>query len=144
MQPNGMHNGHVQALIATLQGRYPNLLAVSGNPDHGRMWKLMGFELQEAASGERMTRTNRRYRWATAMMSKEHLLAYYTSLLEQEETDAPRDVVNGVLRALERGDTPEAIQGDRDSNRQHMDTEYFQSIRWIWDKAIHVLTAEEG
>ena len=74
------------------------------------------------------------YEWVT----KEQIVAKYRAILEQEDTDVPRDVVRGVLHALERGDRPEDIQYDRDCNQQHMDPEYFQSMCWIWNDAISV------
>lgn len=138
MQPNGRRNGYPQALIAGLQRRFPHLLAVSVNPDHAPLWRAMGFALQQPEEGGTLTRTNRSYRWEASHQSREQLIARYRGLLEQEEPDVPSAVVRGVVLALERGDGPDALQYDRDSNQQHVDPTYFASIRWVWDDAIRV------
>lgn len=113
----------------------------------GRSWlnfpKRKGIEFTEKGwCIVEETRKIAEYEWVTyEWVTKEHIIAKYRAILEQEETDVPRDVVRSVLHALERGDRPEDIEYDRDCNQQHMDQEYFQSICWIWNEVISVARA---
>src|SRR5260370_10444704 len=79
----------------------------------------------------------------------ERIIAKYAALLEGywNIEDFPLEghqIMEGVLDGLKASVTADEIELNRDENMQHMDLEYFERVRWIWDEAITTIQAQEA
>jgi hypothetical protein len=77
------------------------------------------------------------------------IIAKYAALLEGywNIEDFPLEghqIMQGVLGGLKASVSADKIVFNRDVNMQHMDPEYFERVRWIWDEAIAAIQAQEA